>query len=76
LLNDPRLKAYLEYLTLGSEIALSISAPIMIGYWLDTRFETLPVYTMSGVGLGIVLLIFTMVRLVRKFDGKEEKDDK
>lgn len=76
MLNDPRLKTYLEYLTLGSEIAISLSAPILIGYWLDVKFEMMPVFTMSGVILGIILLIITMVRLVRKFDEKEQRNDK
>jgi len=71
LFDDPRLKAYLEYLTLGTEIAVSAGGPILIGYWLDRKFDTLPWITLAGVFTGIVLFFFVIFRVVRKIDKKE-----
>lgn len=71
MLSDPRLKAYLEYLTLGTEIAVSAGGPILIGYWLDMKFGTMPWITLSGVLTGIVLFFFVIFRVIRKIDKKE-----
>ncbi|MEX0822794.1 MAG: AtpZ/AtpI family protein [Balneolaceae bacterium] len=71
MLKDPNLKKYAEYLSLGTEIALTVSVPILIGYWVDQIFEFSPVFTLLGVLLGIVLMILTFMRLIRK-TGKRE----
>jgi F0F1-type ATP synthase assembly protein I len=71
LFTDPRLKAYLQYLTLGSEIAVSAGGPIIIGYLLDRKFGTMPWITLAGVLTGMVLFFALIMRLVRKFDKKE-----
>ncbi|MEX2435194.1 MAG: AtpZ/AtpI family protein [Balneolaceae bacterium] len=71
MLKDPNLKKYAEYLSLGTEIALSVSVPILVGYWIDQMFEFSPVFTLIGVLLGIVLIILIFMRLIRK-TGKSE----
>jgi F0F1-type ATP synthase assembly protein I len=58
----------MQYVSLGTEIAVAVGAPIILGYWLDTVFDTSPYLTLTGVLLAVVLFIFMLVRLVRKLD--------
>ncbi len=57
---------YLQYLSLGAEIAAGLSIPILIGYYLDTRLDTSPWFLLLGALLGIGVLILTSIRLARK----------
>lgn len=67
---DPRFKKYSEYLSLGGEIAVSFSVPILIGYFLDVRFDTSPWGVLGGVALGMILMIGMFVRLIKKVGEK------
>lgn len=70
MLKDKGPKNYLEYLYLGSEIAFTLGVPILIGYWLDTRYDMMPWFTLSGVLLAMLLLILMLIRLIRKLNKK------
>jgi F0F1-type ATP synthase assembly protein I len=65
LFEDPKFKKYLEYLSLGGEIAVAFSTPILVGYFFDVKFETSPWGVLSGVLLGILLMIGIFVRLIK-----------
>jgi F0F1-type ATP synthase assembly protein I len=71
LLKDPELKKYLEYLSLGTEIAVTIGAPILIGFWLDTVYDSTPTFILIGVLLGMIMLVVTLIRLVKKTNKRE-----
>lgn len=71
MLNDSGFKSYLQYISLGTEIAIAVGAPILLGYWLDTYFETSPYLTLSGVLLAVTLFILMLVRLTRKLNEKD-----
>jgi len=62
----------LKYISLGSEIAVGLSAPILIGYWIDHSLETLPWFTLAGIVLGITILIFMLIRLSNELNRKED----
>ena len=68
---DKGLKNYLEYLTLGSEIAFTISAPILIGFWIDSRYDTSPWFILGGVLLAMLMLVIMLIRLNRKLNRSE-----
>jgi len=42
------------YSSLSFSIALSIVIGLGIGYWLDTKFETSPWFTLIFLGLGVI----------------------
>lgn len=65
---DPQLKKYLEHLSLGTEIAVTIGGPILIGYWLDTVYDSTPRFTLIGVLIGLVMLVVTFIRLIKKYN--------
>jgi F0F1-type ATP synthase assembly protein I len=62
----------LKYLSLGSEIAVGLSAPIIAGYWLDTYTGTSPLFLLLGIALGITIMIYMLVRLSSDLDNKDE----
>ncbi len=63
--SDPKHKKYAQYLGLGAEIAVALSAPIFFGYWLDLRWETSPWMLLMGIFLGIGLLIGIFSRVIK-----------
>lgn len=69
-------KKYIRYLSLGIEIAAGLSIPILLGFWLDLRWDTLPWLTLLGILLGIGSFASTIIRLNRDLtkDDKESKE--
>ena len=65
-------KPYRTYLSLGSEIALLLSLPIILGSYIDEYFEFKVLGLISGVLLGIILFFFRIFRLFKNLtlDGK------
>ncbi|MCW9707375.1 AtpZ/AtpI family protein [Fodinibius salsisoli] len=60
---------YVEYLSLGVEIAAALLVPILIGYWLDQYFGLYPWLILTGCLVGIVnifLLIFKLNERLNK----------
>ncbi len=58
-------KPYRTYLSLGSEIALILSLPIILGSYIDGYFEVKPFGLISGALLGIILFFFRIFRLLK-----------
>ena len=54
---------YIEYLSLGGEIAAGIFIPILIGYWLDEYFESSPWLLLLGCAVGIVNIFILIFQL-------------
>lgn len=54
---------YIEFLSLGGEIAAGIVLPILIGYWLDNYFETTPWLLLIGCVVGIVNIFILIFQL-------------
>jgi len=65
LINSPRFKKYLPYLSLGTEIAVVFSVPILIGYWIDRKYEVYPWGILAGIFLGVILMINIFVKVIR-----------
>lgn len=72
MLQDPKLREYLQYLSLGTEIAVGLSAPVILGYWMDSRWDTSPWFLLTGIITGIAILIGTIVRIVREQSNKNQ----
>ena len=71
MLKEKELKKYLEYLTLGSEIAFTIGAPILIGFWIDSKYDTSPWFILGGVLMAMLMLVVMLIRLNRKLNKSE-----
>lgn len=64
---------YLEFLGLGAELALVLSVPIFAGYWLDLRWNSTPWMLLAGILTGILFVVGTFIRVIRKVTEKGRK---
>ncbi|HEX7363869.1 MAG TPA: AtpZ/AtpI family protein [Dehalococcoidia bacterium] len=65
-------------LNIGWYVALSLVIPTAIGYWLDTpqRFNTHPLYTLIGFGIGTILAFYGLYRILRRFYLEQKEQEK
>lgn len=59
-------KAYRVYLSLGTEIAVSLATPILIGYGIDSYLNTRPWGLLGGVVVGMLSFLVRMIVLIQK----------
>jgi len=59
--------------TVGWYVALSIVIPTGIGYWLDrpSQFDTHPLFTLVGFGLGTITAFYGLYQMLRRFQREE-----
>lgn len=62
--------------TLGLEITLSIGLMGLLGWWLDKRWQISPVLLLVGIGLGTVVAIKAIVRVMRQLKKVAEKEER
>lgn len=59
-------KKYIEFLGLGAELAVALSAPVLAGYWLDQRWETSPWMLLAGIVTGLLIMTGIFSRVIKK----------
>lgn len=52
------------YMTVGSQLTLTVLLFTAIGWWLDARWSTSPLVTGIGAGVGAVIGLANMIRLL------------
>ena len=62
---SPLAKGYLLG-TLVLTAAIIAVIPMIVGTWLDKRFQTAPLFVLIGIGLGIVIMVTQLLRIVKK----------
>jgi hypothetical protein len=75
--------AALQLLVVSFYVPLSLLMPTGIGLWLDKRAgHEFPSYTLIGLGIGTVIMVYGVYRMVRPFlkettgETKEEEKSK
>ena len=63
-------------LTVGWYVALSLVVPSGIGYWLDSRFDKQPLFTLIGLGIGTVIAFYGLFRILRRYKAEQEEQRK
>lgn len=61
---------YAPYFSLGLEIAVGISIPILAGYWLDEYFGLSPWLLLTGCLVGIISVFAIIFRLNKRLDNQ------
>lgn len=73
------MKELSPYLTLGIEFAFSVLLFVLLGQWLDEKFETAPTYTISlllfSVIGGFVRMFVKINYLGKKQNGNSSRDN-
>ena len=62
----------------GWYVALSIIIPSGIGYWLDRpeRFDTRPMFSLIGFGIGTLVAFYGLYRMLRQFYNEQKEQQK
>jgi len=55
--------------TVGLALAIPsmIAVPALVGWWIDKRFATWPVWFLVGLGLGLFATVVDVYKLLKKF---------
>ena len=60
--------AALQLLIVGFYVPLSLLMPTGVGYWLDRKAShEFPLYALIGLGVGTVIMVYGVYRMVRPF---------
>lgn len=64
--------------TVGWYVALSVAIPTVIGWWLDRpdKFDSHPLFTLIGFGLGTVIAFYGLYRMLRRFYIEQKGQEK
>jgi hypothetical protein len=69
--------AALQLLTVGFYVPLSLLIPTGFGFWLDRKASHgFPLYTLIGLGVGTVVMVYGVYRMVRPFLRESEQKGK
>ncbi len=60
-------------LGLGMQMALTMAMFAGGGFWIDSRFDTMPWFTLAGAVAGVALLAFYLYRLIRELNEKNRR---
>jgi F0F1-type ATP synthase assembly protein I len=60
------------YLTMGIQLAAGIVMFFLIGWWLDTRYETSPTFKLIGLGIGSVGGLVKFLKSAVELGNKEK----
>lgn len=63
---------WVEYLTLGSQLAITVTLMVFLGVWLDGKFDTTPVLTVVFSFLGVAGGMYNFIKRVINSDKKNE----
>ena len=61
-----------DYINLGFQLAIAVGLGLFLGYWLDSKLRTTPLFTILGVLLGATS---GMVGIYRSVYPKKKSDD-
>lgn len=60
----------------GWYVALSLLVPFGIGFWLDRKkFHSFPLLSLVGLGIGSVIMVFGVYKMLQKVQGGEKNKD-
>jgi hypothetical protein len=63
--------------TAGVEFAVTFGVFTVVGFWLDSKLDMLPLWTLIGLAVGFAAALYRLIRLVRprKPSGKRADQD-
>lgn len=60
------IKEMSPYITLGIDFALTVLLLSLLGYWLDNKYDTLPMWVLICSLFGIVVAFYKFFKVVMK----------
>jgi len=66
------LKKSLSLLTLGTELTIPIVVFALIGYWVDTEYQSQPTWMIIGLFVGLLVGAYNFWKIIRNL-GQNDK---
>ncbi len=67
-------QAIAPYASAGWVFTVSVTVSIALGWWLDSKINTKPVFTLCGAALGIGIGIYNLIILARQISKTINKE--
>ncbi len=68
-----RMKTFARGYQAGLEAIFALAVAVGIGFWVDTRYETQPVFMMVGTAVGFGACVLRLMRYQRAHDESERE---
>lgn len=66
--------AAIQLLVLGFYVAFSLLIPTLIGFfWLGPKFGHILLFTLIGLGIGTIIMVYGVYRMVKPFMEESDK---
>lgn len=69
--NRYRAKAFARGYQVGLEAIFALVIAVGVGFWVDTRYETQPVFMMAGTAVGFAACVMRLLRYQRELDERQ-----
>ncbi len=69
--NDDPDNNWVEYVSLGSQLAITVTAMVLLGVWLDGKFDTKPVLTLVFAFVGVAGGMYNFIKSAIKSGNKK-----
>lgn len=69
-----RVTAFARGYQAGLEAIFALALAVGVGFWVDTRFETPPVFMMAGTAVGFGACVLRLLRYQRELDEREKAE--
>lgn len=70
----------LNTLYLGLKIGLLVTIPLigflLLGVWMDTKFDTFPIYLITGIVVGLASAVFLVYKIIIPYINKKVNNNK
>lgn len=70
----------LNTLYLGLKIGLLVTIPLigflLLGVWMDTKFDTFPIYLIMGIVVGLASAVFLVYKIIIPYINKKVNNNK
>jgi F0F1-type ATP synthase assembly protein I len=63
-----RVKAFARSYQAGLEAIFALALAVGIGFWVDSRYDTLPVFLLAGTAVGFGACVLRLLRHQRELD--------
>lgn len=73
---EARQKFYGTVLNMGWRLAATFLVPVLIGVWLDNRFDTGPSYTLAGIFLAVFGSVYVIRDTIRDVNSEMAESDR
>lgn len=64
------------YVTLGLQLAVTVGLMVFVGYWIDSKNGTSPLYTLIFSILGIASGLYNFLKTVFRYSEKDKNENR